>query len=659
MKQAIQNFEGLVPRLSSRDLGKNQAQVARNCDLRSGDLRAIKQPSVVTTVPSGTQTIFPWNNGWETWTTDVDVVRNPIANDQYSRIHYTGDGAPKVKGLLSGVESTYDLGIPVPTNAPTGTAAQKTTLDWTRAWHYYYEDADGTVTQEGTLTEGVEVIEVTLGVEYKINTFPARVAAGADDTFVLWVVGTDSDGSDLGRVYPTVSKYGDVLHQPVQSDLHVDGAHVTADQINKTSTPNVTFTIHYDTSRASDYKIERSYIYTFLTAFDEEGPPSAASAVVSVDPSQNCVVTGFDTSVSGDYNITKIRLYRTVVDSNGYTQYLYVTEQDIGTTTFTDTLKDSQTGERCPSIDDNLTANSRWIAPPSDLAGLVEMPGGFLAGFSGNDVYFSVPWYPHAWPLKYRRTVDSPVKAMGVTENSLIVMHDEGVRVLTGFDPESIGETDGTLMQPCSSKRSVVQVSGVLLYACPDGLVGYKGGVGELLTREWYTEDQWADISPTTMFATVHDETYYAWTDTSQIIFSFREGRRALTTTDETANGLYTDESTDTMYVIQGTNLMEWEGGTNNLQMTWKSKLFQLSRPEFPMAALVNAESYTVAPTFNFYANGTLVKAIAFTSDEARLLPDMRREYEWEFEIVSTSTINEIIVADDIGDIQSLLRDVA
>jgi len=648
MKFQIINFEGKYPAISPRLLSLSQAQIAENCDLRTGRLKPIKQPGDVVSVPAGTISVFPYNSRWLTWATDVNVVRNPIANDTYQRIHYTGDGVPKVRGIIGSTEYEYDLGVPKPTNTPTAVAIQKTSSSWTRNWHYYYEVYEtGEITQEGDLEEGVlptQIQEVIPGKSFKLDQKPARVTAAATDTFCMWFDAEDEYGADLGRLYPSISFYGGARGGNANSDLYIDGAYVTGEELNQSTTPNITFDLTFDTSRASDYKVERAYVYTFKTVFGEEGPPSEASTIVAVDPTQNCTVANFDTSVAGNYNITHIRLYRTVVDENGYSNYQYITEMALGTTSYLDQYKDAQTGESLPSVG--------WDAPPDDLSGLTVMAGTFLAGFEGNTVWFSEPNYPHAWPVKYGHTMEAPVVAIGASENSLIVTTTKGVRVLTGSHPESMGESDGSVQQPCVSKRSMCHIEQTVVYACPDGLVGYQGGVGTLLTEGYYNEEQWAALNPDTMIATIHDGFFFGWTDTDSIILDLRGGPQALTSTTEWATGLYTDESTDTMYLVQGTTLRSWKTGADYLTIRWKSKLLQYSTPWSPLVLRVNAESYSEPVIFRFLANQTVVQSLTMTTDVARLIPVMRREKEWEFQIEATTDIHEALFGSSMDDVK-------
>lgn len=122
----IDIFNGRMPRLSPKRLGKSQAQTAKNCDLRSGPLKPLAVALSVHAVPKpgALRTIVSLGGSWIGWTQDVDVVSS-FQPDNDGRIHYTGDGAPKQTDLTmatSGVESgwptnTYPLGVTKPVTA--------------------------------------------------------------------------------------------------------------------------------------------------------------------------------------------------------------------------------------------------------------------------------------------------------------------------------------------------------------------------------------------------------------------------------------------------------------------------------------------------------------------------------------------------------------
>lgn len=123
----IQNFGGIVPRISSRNIGQAAATIAEDCELQSGDIVPIRVGKEVNQVlPSDfLQSIFYFDGAWLTWASDVDVVRGFVLSDNISRIYYTGDGAPKKTTLPAATASlpypagSFPLGVDPPAAPPT------------------------------------------------------------------------------------------------------------------------------------------------------------------------------------------------------------------------------------------------------------------------------------------------------------------------------------------------------------------------------------------------------------------------------------------------------------------------------------------------------------------------------------------------------------
>jgi len=147
----ISEFQGIAPRIDSRLLGGQQGQVAENLKLTSKALQSWRG-QVLNTIPALStpklETIYLYKGTgtdlFLTWTTDVDVVKAPIANDTTSRIYYTEAGtlqasdnaADNLTGVDNGgsnifPESSILVGIPAPTLAPSvalGSAGAGTTV---------------------------------------------------------------------------------------------------------------------------------------------------------------------------------------------------------------------------------------------------------------------------------------------------------------------------------------------------------------------------------------------------------------------------------------------------------------------------------------------------------------------------------------------------
>ena len=97
----IRRFAGMRPIIDARLLQDMEAQVATNARLQSGALVPFKNYffTALHTGRTGTavKRIYPVLNNTKilSWTTEVDVFESPIIDDQWDRIYWSGDGAPK------------------------------------------------------------------------------------------------------------------------------------------------------------------------------------------------------------------------------------------------------------------------------------------------------------------------------------------------------------------------------------------------------------------------------------------------------------------------------------------------------------------------------------------------------------------------------------
>lgn len=104
-------FAGEKPLIIPRLLPETAATEAIGVRLDDGGLTPING-SLQTgeSVTTGAKTIYRHQGEWLSWSTDVDAVPGPVAQD---RLYYTGDGAPKVRIA----NAVYPLRVPRPTSA--------------------------------------------------------------------------------------------------------------------------------------------------------------------------------------------------------------------------------------------------------------------------------------------------------------------------------------------------------------------------------------------------------------------------------------------------------------------------------------------------------------------------------------------------------------
>ena len=240
---------------------------------------------------------------------------------------------------------------------------------------------------------------------------------------------------------------------------------------------------------AAAYTQSRVYVATLVSKYGEEGPPRAAE--LSVGSSEGkWVITGMDTLGfdRADYaNVTHLRLHRTITSSTGV-DYRMVEEWPIGAIPpeYTDALKDTELASR-PVLESLL-----WEPPPAGLRGVIPIAGGFLAGFVGRTLYFSHPYYPHAWPAHYQLAVDDEIVALGTYGNVVVITTVGRPAMAVGMDPEGMALSKSDEAIPCLSAEGLVSTADAVIYPSTRGLVMVSDGAGfQTLTSSLLTGDEW------------------------------------------------------------------------------------------------------------------------------------------------------------------------
>lgn len=334
--------------------------------------------------------------------------------------------------------------------------------------------------------------------------------------------------------------------------------------------------------------IDTAYAYTFVNDWGEESAPSPVSNTISADFTTGSVdLTTIDAAPAGDYvPIAKWRIYRVAVGQTG-AEYLFVAEVTINTSSpqYNDAVDNVDLGEVLPTED--------WDFPPANLIGLTEMANGIFAGFVNNTVYFCEAYVPYAWPEKYTFTFPVDIVGLASFGSTLIVTTKSNPYSITGVAPESMSMTKLPHRQPCVSKRSLVSMLDGVAYACPDG-VFFIGQAGtRLLTKDYYTRDEWSALTPSASLAAQYDGRYMIFFNTTKQGFIFDESGPISLNVE--ADALWVDDEGDRLYMAvydqinAVTNVKEFNAGGERLNFTWKSKLFTLSKKSSMSAAKMSA----------------------------------------------------------------------
>ena len=107
------------------------------------------------------------------------------------------------------------------------------------------------------------------------------------------------------------------------------------------------------------------------------------------------------------------------------------------------------------------------------MQGLKTSYNNILVGFFDNQLCFSFPDKPHAWPEKYRMTFESDIVSVQPHSGAIIVLTKEYPYIVSGNDPATMASSRINTLYPCLSKRSVVNMGYGIVWATHGGLATY------------------------------------------------------------------------------------------------------------------------------------------------------------------------------------------
>lgn len=393
-----------------------------------------------------------------------------------------------------------------------------------------------------------------------------------------------------------------------------------------------------------------AWVYTYVSDLREEGPPSDPSPIQQREFSTGGEIREVTVTTAaaptGPYGITHKRLYRTNTGESGVTTYQLVAEIPVAMTDYVDRTLGSRLGEGLES--------TSWLPPPPNLSGLIEVPGGVLAGFVGRDVYFCEPFAGHAWPPEYVVTVGDDVVGLATFGTSVVVCTKGRPYVIAGTHPSAYAVAESELAQACVAKRSIAKIGrqGVV-YASPDGLVLVGPSGSRFITDEAYDLNAWSALSPENIIAAYHDRRYVAFVRNKAIAFDV--DTQDVYEFDDVVAGVFVDDQADALFVIATVagqaGIYEWSSVVRDSDSirtaTWRSKTFRGALRSPTAVQILGGE--VSAMTLHHDGASTDLTHLPSGGTPIRIpLIDLARE--WSFELET----DEIVTAVHVGEVDEM-----
>jgi len=321
----------------------------------------------------------------------------------------------------------------------------------------------------------------------KVHTLDITVAACVESNGTYNLVFSGGGGSSAAGTYTVLSNIITAVNLTVQGSGYTSAP--TVETISTTGTIK---------AGVGDITLQetRGWVYTFVNKYGEEGPPSLVSNLVDVYDGDTVALSAIaSTGFSALYELTGINIYRLNQSLTG-SQFQFVERILINATTYSDSKLDAALGE--------LLVTDEWESPPSGAKGLIALPNGILACYSGNTLCLTPPNYPHAWPPSYQKAVDRDIMGLGSVGTTIIVLTEGQPYGVVCSDPLNavMERIDGGLSN--MSKRSVVQVetAGIVAYASPEGIMTIGQSGAKLVTDVIMTREDWNErYNPSTINA--------------------------------------------------------------------------------------------------------------------------------------------------------------
>jgi hypothetical protein len=578
----IKAFRGTVPRIGSRLLQPNQASIADNCKLTSGNLEPLKGLQLThTSQIANIQTAYYWRaiinsrpeDNWLVWDSDVDVVKSLIPNDPDQRIYFSSDAfEPRMTTFTLAIDSQpyptawYALGVAAPSTKPTVTASGGGGATESRSYAYTYVTA--------------------LGEESPSSPPSDLVTGHLNGTWAL---------SNLQAAPPntgTVSAAASIGNEQVRVTLNTTFGLSQFDTITFASVGGMT-------DLNGTFRIQAL-------------GPTANTLVVNLNTAQT-YTTGGSWAKAAPHNTTSMtkRIYRTT-GAGG--DFLFVAEIAVATTTYSDTVAADDLGETLPTADSLL--------PPKNLIALTSLPNGCLVGISGNEVCFSDPYLPYSWPLRNRYTFSGVGVDLVAAGNSVIVLTDNFPILFTGSDPEAMSPSVMQTYAPCATKRGVVDVGGGCMFPSYDGLWIAAPGRVEKLTAKLYREEEWRTLNPASFVAGFSDGQYYAGytVDSSKFVFVYDTAENdSVVRVGQDASYLLRNDTDGELYLALGNKVYQWDGNANQRYSSdWVSSEMQLPMPMNFSVAQVHGAFTAIQPpdTSVLLANEAIFSSVDLVGGE-------------------------------------------
>lgn len=394
----------------------------------------------------------------------------------------------------------------------------------------------------------------------------------------------------------------------------------------------------------------RSYVYTFVNLFGEEGAPSPASRQVTVADGTAVTVSGL-TSPDAVYGVTSINIYRTsTVWRSGSeqtqepgTEFLLVTTIDVGRTAYSDVVLEKYLGEAITTEDNR--------EPPADLRHIAYMRGtGVLGGVTTNQVHFSKAYQPSNWSAENDLTLPYNIVHAVSFGSKLFVTTDSSPFIIEGGQSceahQCRAVDDANQIAPdisCGHVHGCIATPFGAIYASKDGVILLMpDGQFRVISSAWFSTDDWVKLRPETARFAYWRGYLVCATD----VITFMLEIDGTTYNDVKASELVTlsdrpvDMTTtqsDELIMLQDDFLWQWNAGSTYRSYIWESRELGFGGESTPTTAKIRTDGITLRI---FGSDGRRYYERFVPDEHPVRLARLGRERNWRIRLSGKGTVD-------------------
>lgn len=423
------------------------------------------------------------------------------------------------------------------------------------------------------------------------------------------------------------------------------------------------------------------YVYTVVTEEGFESAPNEASPLVTLLDGQYVCLSGFSVPdpSSSNNKIVSYRVYRLVTGADGQSEYYHIKVRPVSLTATpvwdvdvtsidagTPYIYDADNGTSPTGVSEDigsLLSTADYLQPPAALKGIVQMENGVLAGFVNSRVYLSELNIPYSFPLVNQYDMDHTVVALGVYKSNLIILTEGHPYVLYGNDPVSMTKMRWPENRRCVSADGVVELANGVVFPCEEGLYFLDGQVGQVVTEELFSPEQWRDLGPENFLSFFHDEDYVAInTDTGVgLRVNLKKTSVGVVTEDTGATLLFIGKAlghTDNaVYLLADDSVIyEWSSDASAAEYVWE-KVFRVAGARNFSAAKIVGDFASGAKSVDlslYDAAGNLVWTITRTQNGAFRLPPGERHHEMTIKLKGDAEVHRFALAESMQELSNV-----